>query len=199
MVQPVQSLDDHAQSLAGYLPGGPMFSAVNIRDSNFRKLIKGLAGELLRADGSLRLYSDEILPDRTTLFVPEWERAVGIPDNCFPGTGTVDQRRLHILIKLASLGVQTAADFIELGALFGVTVGVQGGSVSGAFPMTFPIMLFDSPRDPYFTILVTFTITESNKFPLVFPFTFGSPEMGILECLFSKLKPANCDVIFIQV
>lgn len=194
-----RSLDEHTQSLVNYLPGGRLFRSANVSNSNFRGLLKGLAGELLRCDRNIRLYLDEILPDKTVIFIDEWERALGIPDSCFPGTGTVDQRRLHVLIKLASLGVQTNSDFVALGALFGVTVTIESGSVSGIFPMTFPIVLFDSAREAYFTIFVTFTVPAASRFPLTFPFIFGSSDIAILECLFNKLKPANCNVIFKQV
>jgi len=40
-------------------------------------------------------------------FLDEWERALGIPDDCFDLANTDDERRINILTKLAALGVQT--------------------------------------------------------------------------------------------
>jgi hypothetical protein len=34
---------------------------------------------------------------------------------------------------------------------------------------------------------------------VTFPFSFGDAIITILECLFRRLRPANCDVLFIQV
>ena len=193
----LRTVEEQAQSLANYLPGGQVFGPKNKNNSNLRKLLRGMAGELFTADGYIRTYQQEIIPDGTVLFIGEWEKAVGIPDSCFPGTGSIDERRLHVLVKLASLGVQTAQDFVDLAALFSVTITVTAGSTPGGFPMTFPIRLFGPAA--YFTIIIQFTVQSANRFPLTYPITFGDGTIALLECLFTKLKPANCDLIFEQV
>jgi uncharacterized protein YmfQ (DUF2313 family) len=193
----LRSIEEHAQSLANYLPGGRVFAPKNESNSNLRKLLRGMASELFKADGYIRTYEQEIIPDQTVLFIDEWEKAVGIPDACFKGTGSIDERRLHVLVKLAALGVQTAQDFIDLAALFGVTITVTAGSTNGGFPMTFPIRLFGPAA--YFTIIIQFTVQGANRFPMTYPITFGDGTIALLECLFNKLKPANCQLIFEQV
>lgn len=192
-----RTLEDYTDSLAAYMPGGALFASKSIGDSNFRKLLRGMAGELFAANGLLREY--DVLPDQTEKFIAEWESALGIPDDCYSGTGSIEDRRRDVLVKLASSGIQTDQDFIDLADLFGVVVSIRSASVNGIFPMTFPIIFFDSPTAARFTIIVTFTLQADNKFPLTFPFVFGSGEMAILECVFRKLKPANCEIIFEQV
>lgn len=197
-----RTLEEQTQMLANYMPGGKLFAAKNVNDSNFRKLLRGLAGELFTADGYLKTYSDEIKPDATVLFIDEWESAVGIPDDCFKGTGDIDERRRDVLVKLASLGIQTADDFVAVALLFGVTVTVESGvtgNTPSIFPMTFPIVLGGDIQDLRFIIIVRFTAPDSSRFPLIFPITFGTSEIAILECLFAKLKPANCALIFEQI
>ena len=103
--------EEHTTALAQYMPDGALFEAKNINDSNFRKLLKGFAGELFTAEGYLKSFRDEFIPDQTNLFLSDWERTVGIPDECFSGTGYIADRRRDVLVKLASLGVQTADDF----------------------------------------------------------------------------------------
>ena len=103
------------------------------------------------------------------------------------------------MVKLASLGVQTAQDFIDLAALFGITVEIKNGTVNGTFPMTCPIIVFDSSKAARFTIIVTFTVAAAETFPYTFPLPFGNAQIAILECLFNRLKPANTDIIFLQV
>ena len=78
-----RSIEAYTDSLAEYMPGGELFAAKSVYDSNFRKLLRGMAGELFRANGLLREYNDQIIPDRTEKFIDEWEKAVGIPDHCF--------------------------------------------------------------------------------------------------------------------
>ena len=190
------SLDQHARSLADYLPNGRMFEAKNISDSNFRQLIKGLSGELFTAEGYLITLEKEYFPDLTNLFLSEWEQALSIPDCCFTGTGTNDDRRRDIIVKLSALGVQTADDFVELGELFGVDITITTGSEAGSFPMSFPLILFNTPGDSRFTIIVNFPLPTGGFFVYDFPIIFGDATQSILRCLFSKLRPANCQVIF---
>lgn len=193
-----RDIEQYTDSLAAYMPGGRLFSKKSVSDSKFRELLRGLAWELFRANGYLREYSAEILPDETEKFVSEWESTVGIPDGCFKGDGTLEERRRDVLIKLAESGVQTEQDFIDLAALFGVTVKIVSGYDAMTFPLTFPILFFDTEYEGRFTIVVKFTVPDASRFPLTFPFIFGSNEISVLECVFRRLKPANCNIIFIQ-
>jgi len=214
-----RDLEEYTNSLADYLPGGILFASKSVANSNFRKLLRGMAGELFRSNGLLIEYSEEIIPDKTVKFIAEWENALGIPDDCFPGTGSIDTRRRDVLTKLAALGIQTKQDFIDVGAIFGVTVDVKSGSFKGIFPIEFPMILFSSAKESRFTLIITMTVPSENEFtykfpfqlgivqvgtledefPYTFPFQFGSGPIAILECLFSKLKPANCKIIFKQI
>lgn len=195
----MNSLEEHTNALAQYLPGSELFEAKNIDGSNFRDLLRGLAGEFKTAQGYISTLEDEYFPDGTALYINEWESAVGIPDSCFSGTGDLEERQRDVIIKLASLGIQTEKDFEELAALFGVTVDVQQISPHAVFPMIFPIYFASGPIEARFTIIVTFTVDAASRFPLTFPFTFGDAALSTLECLFRKLKPSNCNIIFQQV
>lgn len=194
-----RDIEQYTDSLADYLPGGLLFASKSVQDSNFRKLLKGMSGELFRANGLLKTYNDEIIPDQTVKFIDEWESALGIPDDCFRGTGTIDERRRDVLTKLGSLGIQTKQDFIDLAALLGIAVNVESGSHNGTFPLVFPAILFDSSKGARFTIIITFTVEPASRFTYTFPFVFGGDAIAILECLFNKLKPSNCKLIFVQV
>lgn len=207
---------EQTRRVADYLPSGRIFGAKNITSSNLWKLIHGIAYELFTADGYLCDYQEDISPSVTTYFIEEWEKALGIPDGCLKGTGSLTDRRRDVVLKLAMLGIQTAADFVRIGALFGVTVTVESLVRFSEFPMEFPIHLVESgfprhtfpmtfpfstftPAQSKFTLIVSFSVTAASRFSLTFPFTFGDESMTILECLFRRLKPANCDIIFQQV
>ena len=192
-------IDQQANSIADFLPPGIMFAGGKVVGTNLRSFLRGLGTELFRSEDLLKQYTEEYLPDCTVSFLDEWESAVGIPDDCFTGTGSNDDRRRDILAKLASLGVQTAEDFEDLALIFGIDVQVESGAdVSTFFPFTFPAILFSSEKEARFTIVVTFLEEAPNEFTLEFPITFGDGLIGLLECLFAKLKPANCNIIFVQ-
>ncbi len=185
-------LNGHTDSLADFLPGGPLFEAKNIQDSNFRKLLRGFAGELFTAEGYIKTFDDEYSPLTTVLFIEEWERALGIPDSCFDIEGDIDARRTQILTKLASLGIQTVADYEALGTIFGKTITVEplDTMATPPIPIVYP--------DARFSIVVTGAGLISGLPPYDVPFTPDSSE-STLECLFNKLKPSNCEVIFVNI
>ena len=183
------SIDELVQSLAAYLPGGEMFIAAWVAGTNQNDLLRGLCYSLLDAENYLQVFNSEFIPDNTNVFIDEWESALGIPDDCFPGADEPDLsiRRNHILVKLASLGVQTSADFVNLATILGFPdTTVISGVNEGITPIS----------EARFTIVVGFPAPPSNIFPLNFPIPFGTTQFAILECLFTKLKPANCVIQF---
>lgn len=181
-------LKDVQQSLAAYLPGGPLWESAQIPGTNLNAVIAGISGILLDTEIFNQLYNSDFIPSSPgTSFLENWEQAVSIPDDCFPGPeeSSRETRRLHVLVKLASLGVQTSDDFVNLANILGfVGTTVQSGIDTGI-----------AEPEGQFTIVVTFGFS-GNDFPLTFPILFGSAQFSILECLFGKLKPDNCAINF---
>ena len=192
----VLSQQQQATTIQKYLPGGRVFSSAQVNGTNIRKLLLGFATELMRVDSLITLFRIDTKPDETEYFIDEWERALGIPDHCFNGMGTIDDRRLAILIKLAALGIQTNSDFVELGAKLGIGITVKAGSVNGLFPWVLPKIFYPDARTARFTIVVTPVEAIGESFTYTFPITFGTQNLFVLECLFEEFKPANVQVIF---
>jgi len=192
--------EEQTNSIALYFPSGDAFEAVNINESTSRNFLKGLAVECKKGEDALQSYIEEYGIEESDELLGRWESAIGIPDCCFSGSGTLDERRRDVVVKLASLGVQTANDFVELAKIFGVDVTITAGIInSNVFPFQFPIVFYPNAKAARFTIVVTFNLEVGGRFPYTFPIKFGVVEINILECLFRKLKPANCDIIFQQV
>ena len=185
------SLVAHTNALADFMPNGPLFEAKKISNSNFRKLLRGFAGELFTAEGYIKTFDDEYSPLTTVLFIEEWERALGIPDACFHADGDIDERRVHILTKLAALGLQTQDDFVELGLIFGKTIAVEALDAMTSPPVT---VVYPDAR---FTLVVTGAGLTAGLPPYDVPFTPDSSE-STLECLLSNLIPSNCKTIFVN-
>ena len=192
---------EQADSLADYLPNGPLFVAKKCLDTNLRNLLEGLAESLRKAEEDINLTTSEYDIPTTTLFIEEWEKFVGIPDDCFIIADTIEQRRSNVLTKLTALGVQTADEFVELAAIFGVPVNVFSGAGEEAefFTLEFPAIFSVISKEARFTMIVEFLVPESEQFPYIFPFLFGSDLISILECLFNRLRPANVRVEFRQI
>lgn len=187
--------EEQADSLAHFLPNGRPFAKKWEESSNLRRFIMGLACELFRVEEKMNLISEEYDVRTTTLFIDEWESAVGIPDRCLSGSGTLEERRRDVLIKLAKMNVTTVEDFVALAAEFGITVTVTPGAVHGVFPMVFPIMFFSTAKEARFTMIVDFP-SALEVFPLTFPIPFGDGAISVIKCLFSRLRPANVQIIY---
>lgn len=192
---------EQADSLADYLPNGPLFVAKKCLDTNLRNLLEGLAESLRKAEEDINLTTSEYNIPVTTLFIEEWEKFVGIPDQCFVIADTIEQRRRNVLTKLTALGVQTAQNFIDLAAIFGVVVTITPGAeeLEEEFTFEFPILISLEPKAAKFTMIVDFEVLPGDLFSYIFPLLFGEDLISILECLFNRLKPANVSVEFRQI
>lgn len=190
------STEDHANAIAAHLLNGKTFEAKNIGESNFRQLLLGIAGEFRIAQEYIETLEKEYPPDNTTLFLEEWESALGIPDDCFSGAGTIEERQRDVLVKLASLGVQTADDFVRLAAIFGKTVTVSSLAEVAFPPYDVPFLPVDVAA-ARFIIRVSGENLIANIPPYDVPFTPSSGE-SVLECVLNKVAPANCRVVFVN-
>ncbi len=187
-----------AQTIAHYLPSGRAFAAKNVITSNIRKLLLGLAKEYIRIDALIALFRKDTVPDATKNFIAEWESALNITSSCFPASGDNIERRLHIIIKLAHFGVQTAQDFIDLAALFGVVIEAESGFlhyIHGALPFK----SYPDEKTARMTLVIRPAEAIGASFPYTFPIVFGTSTLATLECLFKQLKPANVDLVFESV
>ena len=184
-----QSRERHTQALADYMPNGPLFEAKNINDSNFRQLLRGLSGELFTAQGYLVTLENEYFPDLTTLFLSEWEQALGIPDSCFSGTGTLNERRRDVNVKLAALGLQTAADFVALGVVYGIALTVTPLSDENPLPAGI------TATDARYIFVVTGPDLVGDVPPYDVPFDLTIGEL-VIQCLIDLQAQANGDVIY---
>ena len=191
------TLDEQRQSLAHFLPSGCLLAAKNVPDTNFFKLIQGFAKEFVRMECAIVELQDDYLPSNTTAFLDEWEDSLGIPDDCFTGTGLPAERRRDIIVKLSLMNVQTRQDFIDLAAVYGFDIEFEMLTDRGikTFPLTFPITFqINDPLAVNFVVFVRFlnaTAPQVAGFPFIFPITFATNSVNIIQCLFDNLKPID--------
>lgn len=190
---------EHAEILANYLPNGDVFGGKTDAATNLYKLLFGLAEQNRLIEEKLELTYDQYNIQTTEDFLTEWERALGIPDSCFSGTGDIASRQRDVNVKFLADETVTVQDFIDIAALYGIIITITNGLDDVfVFPLVFPLQ-FSDLRKARFTMIVSFTVDEPLEFPLVFPIPFGNDLIEVLKCLFRKLAPANVDVIYRQV
>lgn len=186
-----------AKSLADYLPGGKVFASKNKQGSSLNKLLLGLATELMRADSYINTIASEHDPRTTQLLISEWESAVGIPDSCFSNTVDLATRQQQVVLKL-SMAIQSAPSFIALANALGYRCTIEPGAYHGSFTFVFPMTFYPNAKTAHFTMIVHLSSNlNPSLFNFTFPFTFGTRQGNIIECLFNKLKPANVTVTYV--
>lgn len=199
MLFKLHNRSDHAEILANYLPGGDVFGGKSDTNTNLYKLLFGLAEQNRIVEEKLELAFVQYDIRTTEDFLSEWESALGIPDSCFKGTGDIASRQRDVNVKFLADSTVTAQDFIDIAALYGITITITNGLDDViTFPLTFPIE-FSDLKTARFTMIVSFPVEEPLEIPLTFPIPFGDDLIEVLKCLFRKLAPANVDVIFRQV
>lgn len=178
-----------------YLPSGRSFEAAQMGTSNLHKLMRGFGRLFSRQLEALKLTNEEIFPDRAS-FLEEWERALGIPDDCIPRFNTIEERLKMVRLKLVLSNVQVAEDLIAVAKeVFDIDITVDPGIVS--FNAGNPHG-FLNEKEARFTIVVTFQLLDQEVFPYTYPIPFGREGFTVLSCLFERLVPANVQVIFVE-
>ncbi len=185
-------VEQHADGIAAYLPSGELFKSARISNSNFRKLLLGVAQEFVNAESYLITASEEYDIRTTSLFIEEWESALGIPDDIFTTDVTIEERRVQVLIKLMARGAQTVEDFIQLANVLGFDISITPGIEIIEFPLVFPIPMIETLVHARFIMYIQ---DNRSTLPLTLPFTIGAIPMTKLIQFLNKIKPANVKII----
>lgn len=109
--------------LQSLLPTGAAWTRAP--DATLTGVLAGLAAEFARLDTRALDLLDEADPRTTLELLDGWERVLGLPDGCTPYLGTLTERRLAVVQKLAGLGGQTPAFFVALAAFIGLPIVIH--------------------------------------------------------------------------
>jgi len=194
-------LNKYKDLLRGLLPKGWAWEAKGNPESVFYKLIESLANEFARLDERGDQFINDLYPDNTLLMLEDWERLLGLPDECDPGTATtIQERRNRIIQLLTTRGGQNKDFFKTLAANFGYDIGVIDVSDQPPFRAG---QGRAGDRLTNGTWRYAFVVTAPAD--SVVRFRAGQSRAGdrllvvqndTLECLLNKYKPAHSIVLF---
>lgn len=88
------------------------------------RLLRGLARLWARIHNRALRLIDEADPYTTLDLLPDWERNLGLPDECSKGAETLQERRGAVAEKLLDEGRQDIAFFYELAARLGYSITI---------------------------------------------------------------------------
>ena len=191
-----RTTQEQADVLASYLPDNAIFAEKNNLDSNYRKLLNGLAVEFKRLRNVINSIRSDYFPENTTEFIENWETQLNIPDECIDVSTDISERRNNVMLKLNGVNATTKEDFEAMIAAAGIDATISNAVDQASLPLTLPFLLVDSDDAP-FTIIVNLDASlEPSGLPLTLPFTLSSQAPSNIECLLRKYVPAHCQVIF---
>lgn len=190
------TLDETANQFADHLPMGKVWEAKRVADTNLRGLIVGSARPFNISQSFIELLSNEFDIDQTTLLINEWEKSVGLPDDCIGQLSTIEERRDAVSQRLNKDPI--------------VTLSEMQAYVNGIFPND-GIILFTG-TDFYtleYTLEQTLLGAIDEKFIIVAelpkqePFLeyiletdlTGAANNDKLRCVLERVIPANVVLI----
>lgn len=183
------------------LPSGWAWQAKDESESEMSKLLSGLSEEFGNVEKRSQDLLKEIMPNTTIEMIDDWERLLGLPDECSPdGELTLQERRDRVLQVLTTRGGQNEEFYRTLASNFGFDIDVISVSdqppfrvgsgrvgdrlTNGSWRYAF---IVQAPSDS----VVRFRVGQSRV---------GEPLLKVtndtLECLMQKYKPAHSIAIF---
>ena len=203
-----RSGDDYAGAFLALLPHGQAWP--RRPESVLVQACNGLADYWGVVDGrAADLLERESDPRFTIELLPEWERAWGLPDPCFPETLSVGERQQMLVMKMTWKGGQSRKYFEEVMAWLGFTVTIKefapfmaGISEAGDTRPTPDdnFRWYIGPEELRF-----YWSAEVGTVGLQW-FRAGSGEAGVdhhlefrvpedMQCLLNRWKPAHTDLV----
>lgn len=199
-IYPQYSYDSqaYANQILSLFPSGPAWD--DARAGNIGDLCLAMADELSRVDYRAQQLAVDWLPSQAIELLPDWERALALPDNCFPDQfQTLEQRQLAAVEKFTRLGLQTPAYYVSLAEQLGYNIEVEEFFPFSAGVGTAGAAVVDEAWA--YTWKVNILGTEI----VIGDFQIGKSTVGealrqwgnsLIECAINKQKPAHTVVIY---
>ncbi|WP_340620304.1 YmfQ family protein [Xenorhabdus siamensis] len=114
---------NYTMALNGLLPTGMAWT--RHPESAISKVIRALARSYHRSDQDAHLLLEGSFPATATIMLPEWEKSLGLPDDCAIGEiDSISLRQKSVVSKLLRTGGQSRSYFIGLAAELGFHITI---------------------------------------------------------------------------
>ena len=165
---------DYTAALFDLLPHGAIWPKKP--QSTLGKIVAGIGDFFMRFQNrACDLLEQESFPGTAIELLPDWERALGLPDPCVTATLTVAQRQAACVARLAGSFDPTAPNLIAYALSFGFTITITHPAANTAVihAQAVTVTYFRAGQDYAGDLLSTFT------------------NNSVLECLMAAVMPAH--------
>lgn len=116
--------DDYRQALQALIPNGRAWP--RDPDTVQAAVLRSLAASFQRSDNDALGILSGAFPQTATIMLPEWEKALGLPDDCSIGeVDTIAKRQNAIVSKFISTGGQSKSYFIGIAKALGYNITIK--------------------------------------------------------------------------
>ena len=204
-----------ADLIREHLPWGKAWLAFRTPGKFFYRVVEGL-GLVFDDIADFFCYLERELDPRTTCdLLPEWQGALGLPDECFPPDASKERQLEFLLFRLNKRRYITIGDFQDLADFFGldivITPGAQvvsqmgyalcypiqygnGGKVTG-YEYGYPVQYGQTgiPKSGRFRVYIDLPTCRAQGYDYEYPLEYqsASSDCEAFLCLIKRLMPAN--------
>lgn len=116
--------DDYRQALQALIPTGRAWP--RDPDTVQSAVLRSLAASFQRSDSDGLGILSGAFPQTATIMLPEWEKALGLPDDCSIGeVDTIAKRQNAVVSKFISTGGQSKSYFIGIAKALGYNITIK--------------------------------------------------------------------------
>ena len=188
----------YLELLRNLLPPGAAWPTED--DSDLTRLLSAMADELARIHRRALELLEEADPRTTFELLDDFERMLGLPDECTDVIDNIQERRDAIVQRLTSTGGQSIAYFLGIAE----AIGYEGVTIEEYDPFECGESQCGEPLNGPSAVRYEWRLQVPGA--RVTEFVAGASECGDplgdidraedLECLLSRLKPAHTHLIF---
>lgn len=162
------------------------------------RLLEAMAARILAAEVAMLDLLRQMDPRVATDLLPDWERLLGLPDDCAPSGQDLGDRQMAAYGRLTELGGQSRAYFIDLAERNGepgveisefrpadCTTDCDGSLLSDSDAHTWRVNI---PRAAQSVRIMNCNSPANAALQMYTP--------SAIECFFNERKPAQTKVIF---
>lgn len=185
-------------SLKALLPKGRIWQADE--GSVLYQLLYAIAVEITRVETRVLDLLNEADPNTTYELIEEWEKMLGLPDDCTGTPVSLEQRRQLIIAKLTQRQSLTKQYFIDLANSLGYEITVDDFEEFSPFRAG-----ISRAGERLFSLGWVYVFALNLPLDNYIPFRAGTHSAGerlvefgddVLECLVNENKPAHTVAIF---
>lgn len=192
----ILSIEENTELQAEQIPDGRVWENKVDSDSTMGKLVKGLSAIPRKLQEQIKWLRDEFNIYKSRDLLPDWEKSVGLPDDCLGEIEDIEQRRAYVIARFKKTPVVTIEELREVFYTFfpDTDIKLYPGIEYYSFERTFE-QSFGWGDYTRFVIVIVIPVDQEEQFEYEFEHEFvGGPNVDNMRCFLRQFVPANVSI-----